>query len=165
VRGGDARGVVHTASRRRREPSFRPIVLIENATFAQYAAVKARSLELPGIIEQEVPARHYPANATAAHLFGYVGEISETQLQRSEYEGVDPGALVGQAGVEVGYNKQLMGVDGGKTVVVNSVGREIRELTGESKPPVIGRPMQLTIDASIQKAIEDGVTGAGFNRP
>ena len=161
--GVDEHELVDIVSRRRREPSFRPIVLIENATFAQYAAVKARSLELPGIIEQEVPARHYPANATAAHLFGYVGEISETQLQRSEYEGVDPGALVGQAGVELAYNKQLMGVDGAKTVVVNSVGREIRELTGESKPPVIGRPMQLTIDADIQKAIEDGFTASGFN--
>src|SRR4029079_13751160 len=161
--GVDEHELVDIVSRRRREPSFRPIVLIENATFAQYAAVKARSLELPGIIEQEVPARHYPANATAAHLFGYVGEISETQLQRSEYEGVDPGALVGQAGVELAYNKQLMGVDGAKTVVVNSVGREIRELKEDSKPPVIGRPMQLTIDADIQKAIEDGFTASGFN--
>jgi penicillin-binding protein 2 len=138
-------------------------VLIENATFGQYAAFMARRLELPGIIEQNVPSRRYPDNAAAAHLFGYVGEISEPQLQRTEYEGVEPGSLVGQAGVELAYNKQLMGVDGAKTVVVNSVGREIRELKEDSKPPVIGRPMQLTIDADIQKAIEDGFTASGFN--
>jgi len=56
-----------------------------------------------------------------------------------------------------------MGVDGAKTVVVNSVGREIRELKNDSKDPVIGRPMQLTIDADLQKAIEDGFNAAGFN--
>ena len=62
---------------------------------------------------------------TAAHLFGYVGEVTERQLQRPEYEGIESGTIVGQAGVEQAYNKLLMGVDGNKTVVVNSVGREI----------------------------------------
>src|SRR5678815_177389 len=136
--GVNERDLVDTVQRRRREPSFRPIVLIENATFPQVAAVRARQLELPGIIAPEVPARHYPANATAAHLFGYVGEVTEAQLQRGDYGGIDPGSIVGQAGVELAYNKQLMGVDGAKTVVVNSVGREIRELTADSKTPVIG---------------------------
>jgi penicillin-binding protein 2 len=161
--GTDEQELNEIVNRRRREPSFRPIVLIENASFPQVAAVKARQLELPGIISQEVPARHYPENASAAHLFGYVGEITDAQLQRDEYEGAEPGAIVGQAGVELAYNKELMGVDGAKTVVVNSVGREIRELIGDSKDPTIGRPMQLTIDADIQKAIEDGFTASGFN--
>src|SRR3954471_9093650 len=161
--GVDERELTDVVSRRRREPSFRPIVLIENASFPQVAAFMARRLELPGIITQEVPARRYPDNAAAAHLFGYVGEITEAQVQRGDYDGIDPGAIVGQAGVELAYNKQLMGVDGARTVVVNSVGREIRELTDDSKPPVIGRPMQLTIDADVQKSIEDGFNAAGFN--
>jgi penicillin-binding protein 2 len=54
-----------------------------------------------------------------------------------------------------------MGVDGNKTVVVNSVGREINEL--ELTPPTTGRPMQLTIDADVQKATEDGFTATGFD--
>jgi penicillin-binding protein 2 len=161
--GVDEQTLVETVQRRRREPSFRPIVLIENATEAQIAAYMARRLELPGIIDQRVPARHYPDNAAAAHLFGYVGEITEAQIQRGDYSGVDPGTIVGQAGVELAYNKELMGVDGAKTVVVNSVGREIRELKADSKDPEVGRPMQLTIDADIQKAIEDGFNAAGFN--
>ena len=56
-----------------------------------------------------------------------------------------------------------MGVDGAKTVIVNSVGREIRELTEDSKPPVTGHPMQLTIDADVQKATEDGFETSGFD--
>ena len=150
-----------TITRRRHEPSYRPIVLIENATREQVIAVWARRLELPGIYYQEVPARRYPASDMAAHVFGYVGEVTEPQLQRPDYQGVEPGAIVGQAGVELAYNKQLMGVDGSKTVVVNSVGREIREL--DKLPPTTGHPMQLTIDADIQKSIEDAFVAAEFN--
>ena len=69
----------------------------------------ARRLELPGIIYQEVPSRKYPASDMAAHLFGYVGEVTEAQLQREDYEGVEPGTIVGQAGVELAYNKHADG--------------------------------------------------------
>ncbi len=161
--GVDEAQLRETVNRRRREPSYRPIVLIENASLPQVAAVRARQLDLPGVFSQEVPARKYPASAMAAHLFGYVGEVTEPQLQRVDYQGVEPGSIVGQAGLELSYNRQLMGVDGAKTVVVNSVGREIRELTSDSKPPVVGRPMQLTIDADLQQATEDGFAATGFD--
>jgi penicillin-binding protein 2 len=150
-----------TLSRRRREPSYRPIVLIENATREQYIAVWARRLELPGIVSEDVPARRYPASDMAAHAFGYVGEVTPVQLQRQDYEGIEPGSVVGQAGVELAYNKMLMGVDGSKTVVINSVGREIKEL--DRQLPTTGRPLQLTIDADLQKATEDAFTASGFN--
>jgi penicillin-binding protein 2 len=151
-----------TVNRRRREPTYHPIVLIENATREQVIAVWARRLELPGIIYQEVPSRRYPASDMAAHVFGYVGEVNDAQLQRPEYEGVEPGTLVGQAGVELAYNKSLMGKEGNRTVVVNSVGREIGELPGKLDPTV-GRSMQLTIDSDIQKSIEDAFAASGFN--
>jgi penicillin-binding protein 2 len=161
--GTDRQQLEDVVNRRRREPSFRPIVLIENASLAQVAAVSARRLELPGVFYQEVPSRKYPQQAIGAHLFGYVGEVTEPQLQRADYKEIEPGAIVGQAGVELAYNRQLMGVDGAKAVIVNSVGREIRELVSESKAPEIGRPMQLTIDADVQKATEDGFAATGFD--
>ncbi len=150
-----------TVNRRKREPTYRPIVLTENASREQVIAVWARRWELPGIIYQEVPSRRYPTSDMAAHLFGYVGEVTEAQLQRADYEGVDPGTIVGQAGLEQAYNKLLMGTEGNKTVVVNSVGREIQEL-GKLEP-VEGRRLQLTIDADLQKATEDGFAATGFN--
>ncbi|MBW8896394.1 MAG: penicillin-binding protein 2, partial [Acidobacteria bacterium] len=151
-----------TVERRRRDPPYRPIVLIENATEEQYIAVMARRWELPGILPQEVPSRKYPGSEMAAHLFGYVGEIREDQLQRADYSGIEPGAVVGQAGIEFAYNRFLMGEDGSKTVVVNSVGREIGHPLGE-EPPHEGRRIQLTIDADVQKATEDGFEATGFN--
>ena len=92
----------------------------------------------------------------AAHLFGYVSEVTEAQLKRADYKDVEPGAIVGQAGVELAYNKRLMGTDGNKTVVVNSVGREIDERQTLSYDPEEGRRLQLTIDADVQQAAEDG---------
>ena len=159
--GVDEAQLLDTVNRRRREPTYRPIVLIENATREQVIAVWARRLELPGIIYQEVPARRYPGSEMAAHLFGYVGEVTENQLKGEDYSGVEPGTLVGQAGVELAYNKMLMGKEGVKEVVVNSVGREIGIV--DETQPTVGRPMQLTIDSDIQKSIEDAFAASGFN--
>ena len=161
--GTDEAQLRETVARRRREPSYRPIVLIENASFPQAVAVQARQWELPGIIVQHVPSRHYPASEMAAHLFGYVSEIAETQLQKAEYAGAEAGALVGQAGVELAYNKLLMGEDGTKVVVVNSVGREIGAPPDGEQLPKEGKRLQLTIDSDVQQAAEDGFEASGFN--
>src|SRR4029453_8857383 len=157
--GTDEAQLRETVARRRREPSYRPIVLIENASFPQAVAVQARQWELPGIIVQHVPSRHYPASEMAAHLFGCVSEIAETQLQRAEYAGAEPGALVGQAGVELAYNKLLMGEDGTKVVVVNSVGREIGAPPDGEQLPKEGKRLPLTIDPNVPQAAEDGCEG------
>ena len=145
-------------NRHRREPSYRPIVIVEDATHEQVAAVDARQYELPELQIDEVPTRKYPIDGMAAHLFGYVGEADERQVRDA---GIPRGAIVGQHGVEMVYNALLMGADGERNVVVNSVGREIRELGRQE--PVEGRRVQLTIDYDLQKAAEDGFRHAGFN--
>ena len=159
--GADEGQMRETVNRRRREPSYRPIVLVENASFEQVVAFRARRLELPGIIEQQVPARQYPRSELGAHLFGYVGEASEADLAKPEYSGVEPGSMVGKAGVEQSYNKLLMGKDGDRLVVVNSRGREMGEAS--KQPPVEGRRVQLTIDADVQRATEEGFAHFGYN--
>jgi penicillin-binding protein 2 len=159
--GADEAVLHETVNRRRREPSYRPIVLIENATRAQLAAFLARQLELPGIIHQRVPTRRYPTTAMAAHLFGYVTEVSSDQLTRAEYQGVEAGAVVGQAGLEQAYNRLLMGAEGNKEVIVNSLGREINVVGGAD--PVEGTRLQLTIDADVQRAMEEGFRHYGYN--
>ena len=157
--GADEALMRETVNRRRREPSYRPIVLIENAAREQWFAVAARNL--PGIIYQPVPTRKYPASELAAHVFGYVGEVTEAQLVSDEYRGAEPGAVVGHAGVEKALNRYLMGKDGTKEVIVNSLGREIN--VWHEEPPTEGQRVQLTIDADVQKAIEDGFTASTFN--
>jgi penicillin-binding protein 2 len=145
----------------RKDPIFRPILVVDHATLAQVVAVKARQLELPEVEVLQVPTRKYPDNSLAAHAIGYVGEVREDQLNRPEYANLDPGAVIGQTGIERVYNANLMGTDGRRNVVVNSVGREIQPL-GEDDPHE-GERMQLTIDYDLQKAVEDAFHGAGFN--
>ncbi len=145
----------------RDEPEYRPIVVIREASVAQVAAVAARRVELPGIVIEEVPTRYYRTGTLAAHLFGYVGEITSAQLGEAEFGGVRSGAIVGQTGVERAYNRLLMGADGTRRVVVNSVGRELDTI--EEIDPDEGRRLQLTIDYDLQAATEEAFEATGFN--
>jgi penicillin-binding protein 2 len=158
VAGLDPKYVQDIVNRHRREPVYRPIVVVDDASLAQVAAVLARKAEMPDIQVDEVPTRQYPKDSFAAHLFGYVGEASEGQVEGT---GLQSGDIVGQAGVERTYNKLLMGEDGAKIVVVNSMGREIR--TVEEIPANQGRRVQLTIDIDLQRAAEDAFKASGFN--
>ncbi len=159
VTGVDAAEMRATVERHRREPSYRPIVVVQDASLAQVAAVTARRLdfELPDVVVQQVPTRRYPAQSLGAHLLGYVGEASEQQVTDDK---VATGTVLGQSGLERTYNRVLMGEDGARRVVVNSLGREIRTL--DEAPPVEGQRVQLTLDAAMQRAAEEGFRTTGY---
>lgn len=156
----DAAALREIVDGHRRDAVFRPIPLIEHATFAQVAAVSARKEELPEVVIQNVPTRSYPANALAAHLFGYVSEIRASQLEQDEFAGLQPGDMVGQTGLERTYNAQLMGDDGNRFVMVDSIGREIQTLN--QIDPIDGARFQLTIDYDVQQALEEAFKASGF---
>jgi penicillin-binding protein 2 len=158
VLGYEESSVREIVDRHRREPTYRPVTIVLDASIAQVSAVRARRLELPDVLVEPMPTRRYP-DKLAAHAFGYVGEVSDKEV--SEDESLKSGDIVGQAGIEKVYNAQLMGIDGARRVVVNSVGREIRTL--DKQDPVEGKRLQLTLDLDLQKAVEDGFRVAGFN--
>ena len=159
VVGRDEQEMRDNLERHRREPTYRPIVMVQDASLAQVAAVTARRLdfELPDVVVQQVPTRRYPAQGLGAHLLGYVGEASEQQMGA---DGVPSGTVIGQSGLERTYNKVLMGEDGARRVVVNSVGREIRPL--DKVEPVEGRRIQVTLDADMQRAAEEAFRHYGY---
>jgi penicillin-binding protein 2 len=159
--GADEGRLADIVRRHRADASFQPIPMIEHASFEQVAAVTARKLELPEVVVQRVPTRSYPQGGFAAHLFGYVSEIQEAQLERIEYTGLQSGAVVGQSGLEKVYNSQLMGRDGARYVAVNSRGRELEE-RGEDEP-TDGARLQLTIDYDLQTALETAYKAQGLS--
>lgn len=163
ITGTDPDHMREAIKRRLREPPFRPLPVIEHATFEQVAAVTARRHEMPEVLVQQVPTRTYPSEGMAAHAFGYVGEIQEAQLASREFSELplQPGAIIGQTGLERFYNANLMGTDGNRFVVVNSVGRELDVMRTDL--PVDGARMQVTLDYDVQKALEDAFTHAGLN--
>jgi penicillin-binding protein 2 len=140
----------------RRAP-LRPVVVKTDASLEDVAALEARRLELPEIQVEVVPLRSYPLAAAAAHTLGRVGEVTEAQLKSSEFDRLTPGALVGQEGVESKYNDRLMGKDGYRRVAVNSRGVEVKET--ERQPPEDGPALTLTLDADLQKAMEEAFAG------
>jgi penicillin-binding protein 2 len=107
------------------------------------------------------PRRLYPQNGLAAHVIGYVGEVSEAELNSSDFASYSQGDLVGKSGLERQYNEILKGVDGQRRVVVDVAGREHQVLESEEATP--GQNLQLTIDLDLQAVAElalDGKKGA-----
>ena len=138
VAGLDAAQVQQTVDRHRGEPRYRPIVVIEDASLAQVAAVAARRLdfELPDVVVEQVPTRQYPptrsrrtSSATSARRRG-AGRRRRSPQGRSS----------ASPGIERVYNKLLMGEDGARRVVVNSIGREIRTLEEDAADRGPARP-------------------------
>ncbi|HTH54071.1 MAG TPA: penicillin-binding protein 2 [Edaphobacter sp.] len=142
-------------------PKYQPIPLKQDITPDEQAFIEAHRNELPELETLEEQRRVYPRGGFAAHLIGYVGEISEEDLNKEKYAFYLPGDVVGKSGVEATYDALLRGVDGSRDVIVNSHGKEIGHLGETMAKP--GKDLRLTIDLDVQMAAEkalEGKTGA-----
>ncbi|MGI6092716.1 MAG: penicillin-binding protein 2 [Veillonellaceae bacterium] len=117
--------------------------------------IEERRGELPGVVIEVEPIRNYINNELGAHMFGYVGEISEAELEKKKADGYRSGDILGKFGLERVYDKELRGTDGGAQIEVNVAGRPVRMLG--KKEPLLGNSLVLTIDAKLQKVAEKAV--------
>ncbi|MEO8725445.1 MAG: penicillin-binding protein 2 [Acidobacteriaceae bacterium] len=134
-----------------------PVVVKDEVSFDELSYIESHRDQLPMLEVMSVSRRLYPKNGFAAHLIGYVGQVSEAMLDQPQYELYQPGAVVGQSGLEQWYNDVLMGEDGSRRVLVNSTGKEVGKLN--NVPAVPGHPLKTTIDLDIQKAAEEALEG------
>ncbi len=137
------------------EPKFQPIVIKPEATQGDIAFVESHRADLPVLELLMVHRRRYPHNFLSSAI-GYVGEVTPKQLDQSEGK-YRPGDIVGKAGLEREYNETLVGVDGMRRVIVNSVGKPMETLKDLDATP--GKPIQLTIDDDLQAIAEAGMAG------
>ncbi|BBB92002.1 MAG TPA: penicillin-binding protein 2 [Methylomusa anaerophila] len=114
--------------------------------------IEERRNELPGVVLNVQAVRNYINNELGAHFFGYVGEISDAELETMKAAGYKAGDLVGKSGLEKVYDKEIRGINGGSQIEVNVDGKPVQMLG--KKEPVLGNSLVLTIDAKIQKAAE-----------
>jgi penicillin-binding protein 2 len=137
-------------------PRFQPLVIKPEASPADIAFIESHRSDVPVLEMLMVHRRRYPRGGFLAHVSGYVGEVSADEVDASggQYK---PGDIVGKTGLEKQYNEQLMGVDGQRRVIVNSVGREVGRL--EQTDPIPGKPIRLTIDADLQAVAEQDLQG------
>ena len=92
ITGADLAAMKEAVRRRMRDPIYRPIPVIENASKVQVVRVKARQIELPAVLVQEVPTREYPDQAMAAHLIGYVGVANKEEYDAEKIPLLDRNA-------------------------------------------------------------------------
>jgi len=122
--------------------------------------------ELPGINVRSSKARYYPGGVIAAHLLGYVNELTPAELETKKEDGYRLGDITGRRGVERTFEEDLRGVDGTETVVVDSKGRpqegrlarELKGQFGERAPPRAGNRVVLSLDLDLQRAAEHAFT-------
>ena len=144
-------------------PKYEPIIVKQELTPAEIAFVESHKDPefFPELELIHAQRRLYPQNGFAAHVIGYTGEISESELDEPEFAKYDTGAIIGKFGIEKQYNDTLMGVNGQREVVVDNRGRE-RQLLG-IKEAVPGKNLELTLDLDLQAVAEltlDGRKGA-----
>ncbi len=140
---------------------YQPILLQRNIGRNALAAVEVHKLDLPGVMVEVKPKRYYPKKKRAAHLIGYLGEISPGELKSEKYPGCKRGDFIGKFGIERVLDRFLRGENGGRQVEVNVSGQVVRILnTVDAKQ---GQNVYLTIDSKLQKKTEKllkGKTGA-----
>jgi penicillin-binding protein 2 len=141
-----------TLKRYRAAPGYQPIPIKQDVTADEHAFIESHRNELPELETIDEERRLYPRDGFAAHLIGYVGEVSEEDLNQSRYAYYQPGDVVGKAGVEATYDELLRGQDGSRDVIVDSHGREVGFLRTQHAVP--GQDLRLTIDIDIQREAE-----------
>jgi penicillin-binding protein 2 len=135
-------------------PKFQPIIIKPEASDADIAFIESHRSDIPVLEMISVSRRRYLPNGFLAHAVGYVGEVSEQQIESSNGK-LRMGDFAGKFGLERQYNDILIGTDGKRRVIVNSVGKEVGRLSTQEAIP--GKQIQLTIDYDLQQVAEQSL--------
>jgi penicillin-binding protein 2 len=138
-------------------PKYQQIPLKQDITPDEQAFIAAHRDDLPELETLDTERRLYPKDGFAAHLIGYVGEVSEADLNDERFAAYQPGDVVGKFGVEETYDSILRGTDGSRDIIVNSHGKEVGQMGQELAIP--GKDLRLTIDLDLQMAAERALEG------
>jgi len=127
------------------------IVLADRLSWEEFSTIAVNAPSLPGVTPESALSRAYPRAGDLAHVMGYVGPVSDYDLSRIE----DPDPVLrlpdfqlGKIGVEGRLEEVLRGKAGARRVEVNSMGREMRQLSRQEGEQ--GATVQLTVDAALQ---------------
>ncbi|MGZ5291356.1 MAG: penicillin-binding protein 2 [Actinomycetota bacterium] len=135
--------------------SFSPIPVAIDVPYKVVAYVREHPRDFRGVDVLELPVRSYPLGTAAAHILGYLGQVSQEKLDSPEFADYRAGDLVGVAGVEAVYEQELVGTSGLEKFQVNSLGENLRQLGRQE--PVPGNDVHLTLDADTQRLAEESL--------
>ena len=145
------------------QPKYTAIRLKDELSSADLAFVNSHRDVFPELDVISSQPRLYPHDGMMAHVIGYTGEVTQTELDSAEFAKYKQGDIVGQFGIERQYNDMLMGVDGQQRVEVDNRGQVRQDFKADEIPATPGKDLQLTIDLDLQAVAEiamDGKNGA-----
>ena len=132
-----------------------PALVISDGSFEIISRLEEHRAQLPGMVIESEPKRHYPHGAALAHVIGYVGEVNEDDLDKGRFPGARLGTMVGRGGLEEEYDKVLRGRPGIRFIEVNAIGRLVREAgVAPTVLPTEGQPLSTTIDIDLQGFVD-----------
>ncbi len=153
----DAEVIRERVEKYRSFPVFHPIIIKDNLDDEEVAKIESRRREFPELIVQAKPKRSYPNATFAAHVLGYLQEISPQEIRQGTFGGRGLGDLVGRTGIEREYDSELVGASGRDLEIVESTGRYKETILREV--PVDGVDIQLTLDSRLQAKAEEILEG------
>ena len=142
---------------RRRQSAYKPVPLKQDIGRNALAAIEARRYDLPGVVIDVKPRRHYIYRQSAAHLIGYLGEINAEEMSCGLYDDCRAGDYIGKFGIEKAYEGSLRGGRGGRQVEVSAKGQVVRVMKMVVANP--GHNIFLTIDQQLQLIAEKSLSG------
>lgn len=144
-------------NRLKREPKFRSLPIRSLLNPEEVARFELNRQNFPGVSIVATLTRHYPLGETAAHLIGYVGGVTEKELEELDPRRYQGTSYIGKTGVEHSHESVLHGYPGYRVTEANAAGRLLRQI--EYKPPKDGQNLYLTVDARAQQAARDALVG------
>jgi len=151
------------ATGRKRDPHTE-IPVLEDQGFDRAELVEQARYRLDGVEVQHEPYRHYPQGDLAAHVIGYMTQMTASELDQLGPLGYEPHELVGRYGLEAEWENYLRGKKGIEQFAVDARGHRIADAEAEDLiqgakmiEPVAGDDVVLTIDAELQKIAERAV--------
>lgn len=132
---------------------YEPIMLKNNLDLKLVTKIEEQRRYMPEVMLTVQTIRSYPYHEFAVHALGYVGEVSEYEIEKGLFKDVTQGSIVGKAGLEKSYDKYLRGVDGAFMEEVDVGGNVVKHY--DSIQPVPGKNLKLTLDYELQKVLED----------
>ncbi|WP_435950501.1 penicillin-binding protein 2 [Psychrobacter sp. DM8] len=134
-----------------------PVTIKIDLTEAQLAQFSERKPFFRGVTIQSKLTRTYPYDELFAHVIGYVGRINDKESKRIDKERYAGTDLIGKIGIEDYYEDILLGQPGYQSVETDAHGDIIRQL--ESKPPVAGNDITLSLDYGLQTIAQQQLDG------
>ncbi len=136
-----------------RFPIYRPVPLAEDVSREIMERVQEHGIDLPGVLVEVRPVRDYLEHGSAAHLIGYLGEVTEAELQSEDFNQYRGGDFVGKTALERTFDPYLRGDKGQRLVEVDVQGKLLRQLQVEPSSP--GNKIYLTLDRELQRAADE----------